>query len=996
MRCPNCSEENPPKARFCVGCGQALAPSAGQTSLQRILTLIFIDLVDSTKMAAERELEQYDSLLTRFHETVAEAIGEYGGTVLQLYGDGVLACFGLSEDSENSALSALAAGLAIVETLPRELNGAQARAGIHSGTVLCRIQDRGQLLPQVTGLDVNIAARVQSEAKAGGVATTEATLNFVERIARVDTTDLGTKRLKGVPEPLQLFQIERYEFADSQRPGDRLIERDDVIISLIEQPADASEWTVNVIVGEAGIGKSVLLEELERRLGNAYHHIHLSARLNLRHTPLFPVVEWLARALGYQHFPIGSDQSAQDLPDRLARLWPEVPAGSIPILESLLGLGPSSLYAHYAAAQVQDMYLNQLVDLVYRLTERQAVVLTFDDFHWADAASREFLDRLLERGALRASKAVITTRPYPQLMDYAKQRSFPIVRLNALSRQGALTLLLDSGFDDFAEAERDQILNLSEGNPLFLKTLLKLFVRDGSIAQRTTVLPPTIDATFQATINSFGDLKELLLTAAVIGRLFTTAELTYLIEDQSTLSDGLAALVRDGILVEAKNGWQFSHILLQETAYKMLPTSRQREFHKQFADALIKHEPKRVEELPELVADHYVASGESTHIASSCLQAGLSFLQRTSFERAEYYLRTAVKELEQSGDPRLLSALTSLAAAKVQRLGFAHPETVASYRNLENAISDAREHPLERVQALYHLFAQRIMSGNIRSGLPVLREMEGAAEPGDSLQDMLRLNNLCAYQLYSGRFTDALETSAAIESLYDPVEHGRTFLALGADPLVGALTAAANVYALRGQLNEASAAFEAAEAHVESIGAALLKPWVLIFTGSALSYTPGAIELALERISEGSRIADEQGAGFWSLNGRLWQSVIASELGRPEQAPSGMLTLIEQQQSIGIGLNRPLFFSVYAQDLHRQGDSKAALDLMVRACRQAAVTGQGQWTAEIWRKRAEICRDLGQTSEAHRCRRIALLYAERNDSAVWKDRCLDSLAPAVS
>ena len=223
---------------------------------------------------------------------------------------------------------------------------------------------------------------------------------------------------------------------------------------------------------------------------------------------------------------------------------------------------------------------------------------------------------------------------------------------------------------------------------------------------------------------------------------------------------------------------------------------------------------------------------------------------------------------------------------------------------------------------------------------------------------------------------------------YKREHHGTIFLDTGSDPLVGVCTAEANVYALRNQIDDAVASFEDARDHVEAIGAELQKPWVLIFTGSALVYTPGAEEVAQVRLVEGCDIADAQGSGFWSLNGRLWQSVVSSERGEPETGILELMALIEQQNAVGISLNRPLFLAVHAQDLHRRGKSKQARELIIQATRMAASFGQGQWVSEIWRKRANIQWDLNEPEQARRSWRIALAYAKRSKGSVWEDRCL--------
>ncbi|MGH7804371.1 MAG: adenylate/guanylate cyclase domain-containing protein, partial [Candidatus Binatia bacterium] len=287
IHCADCGTTNPSGARFCTHCGHALAKQGAEMALRRILTIVFIDLVGSTRMAASEDLEAYDGFLRRYHAISNRAIAAYGGTVLELHGDGVLACFGLSEDAENAALSAVAACLAIAKEVPRQLAPAEIRAGIHSGAVFCRVHASGELLPQISGLDVNVASRVQTAAKPGAVVISAATMDFVARIAKLEAVDLGPAELKGVPEPVVLYQVVDYVFDDSQQGARGLVERDDIVETLTATGPSA-ETTATVLEGPAGIGKSALVAEIARRLDPSFLRVALHARLNLRHTPLFP------------------------------------------------------------------------------------------------------------------------------------------------------------------------------------------------------------------------------------------------------------------------------------------------------------------------------------------------------------------------------------------------------------------------------------------------------------------------------------------------------------------------------------------------------------------------------------------------------------------------------------------------------------------------------------------------------------------------------------
>ncbi len=991
--CPSCTGDAPEGARFCPRCGAPLGGRAGGP-LRRILTLMFVDLVGSTKLAAENELERYDDILATYHGVASRTVHEFGGSILQLYGDGVLACFGLTDDAENAALSALLAARAVALAMPEAEPGMAVRVGIHSGTVMCRVEAGGEVLPQITGLDVNVASRIEGQAAPGGVVVSAATLDFVSRIARVEAHDLGPVKLKGVDAPMRLFEIGEAPPGPPQLAPEPLVEREQVVQALIASEPKGAH--VSVLVGHPGIGKSALLAEVARRLDNACLRVDLAARLNLRHTPLHPVAEWLAHALGFPRFPLDPAVRREDVAGRLRALLPGTDDARVDVVGDLLGLADAAtLQSRYAPPQLREMRIATLVEIVVELMEAGPTLLLVDDFHWVDEDTHAVLDRLLARGAPEGTRVILSSRPDGGLTEFAARHGLKVIRLEPLSAEGARALIGRTGPRSLAAEAAERVLVLAEGNPLFLRSLLDLLRRGGDPGGGAGGLPPTIAATFQGLVNSFGAARETALQAAVIGRGFTLEELSWLAGPDEDTGARITELAAAGLVERAAGGvCQFSHVLLQEAAYDMIPASRRREMHRRFAEALRANDPTRAAAVPEVAADHFIAAGDPTGIAGSAVEAGIGFLRRAGFERAVHYLRHAVDALDALGAaqgaealraPRL-GALTLLAAAKMQRFGFSHPDTLESYRALETAAHEAGGRGPERVQAHYGLFAHRIISGEVRASRHIVAEMVEAADPADPGQILLGEVNACALALYSGRLDDCLAASARAKALYDPAAHGLLFLSVGADPLISVLTAEANVVALRGGLDAARDLTGEATAHADALGAALQIPWIKNFNGSALLMA-GAIAEGEAMIDEGLELAREQGAAFWSLVGLMWKAVAASDRGAPETAPMPLPEVMARAAGIGVGLNRPLLRAVLATDLQRAGEAARAREAALSACRDAAVTGQGQWSAEIWRRAADVLAAQGDHEAAERRRIVARAYARRMGAVEAERRC---------
>ncbi len=173
------------------------ATGVGDKAERRILTICFVDLVASTEMAERLGLEDYDATLQGFHALTARVFAAFRGRVIQHYGDGVLACFGIDEGPEDAALTGLGCALAMVDTVSKDLPGCVARAGLHAGTFLCRVGAGDDGRPQLSGLDLNIAARVQGEAGPGKVMASDRFAGFVSRLAKLEVSETRSVRFKG-------------------------------------------------------------------------------------------------------------------------------------------------------------------------------------------------------------------------------------------------------------------------------------------------------------------------------------------------------------------------------------------------------------------------------------------------------------------------------------------------------------------------------------------------------------------------------------------------------------------------------------------------------------------------------------------------------------------------------------------------------------------------------------------------------------------------------
>ena len=942
MNCLACSEPLPQGAKFCANCGAEVVVDA-QNPEVRVLTIQFVDLVGSTAYASKSDLEDYDDTIAAFHTLVSDVVETYRGTVLQRYGDGVLSCFGLGQDGEDSAISAIAASLSITKSAPERLQGQNVRVGVDSGQVMCRVGQSGTLYPQLAGLHVNRAARLQEQAPTGGVVISGETQSFLSRLAELSITSRDNVLLKGIETPVDVIGVSGFTFLEQLDKGSTLLEREQDLDAMLGDGA-----TTFALIGPAGIGKSALLAEWERRL-DPTPVIRLDARANLRQSALFPVAEALRSELSLTH-----TSHPEDLGSALLRVNMNLDAVSLNLMAGVLGLSgvtPVPLTPEQQKARRIEL----MTDALRKLAEQNQAALAFDDFHWADEESTAVLRTLIDDPQF-TSRLIITSRPTPQIATLVDEAAIQQIDLRPLSDAAASEAL--SAYPDLTDARRQSIIAGAEGNPLFLLALAERARQMGSHADELP-LPPTIEATFQAIINGLGPLKEVVQCLSVLGRVIDPNQAQYVLPNRSTIEDELRVLTINGVLHQHRDGLTFDHILLRDAAYEMLPAKRRRALHLLFATQLREHDPAFCAKYPELMADHLLAAKAHDQIPAACVAAGIHMLMGANFDPAIKYLDLARLDMESQarGKPvtreEHLPILSLLASAKVQRLGFSHPSVLESYKDLETAVSTEKGSDRQRMIALYGLFAHRIISGDVNASAELVDQMRELAKDGSSELSVLWLVNKTAQRLYAGNFSDAKTSSDALKDLYRVEDHGMLFVEIGADPLASVLSADAHILIRDGDKDGALAAIEAAKTHLNAIGATTQLPWIHIF-GAQAFFEGGHMALAKSEVQAGIDIADEQRADFWSLVGRLWQSLFTFFDSDADDALAEFETYVGHAAAIGAQLNLPFYKAVMAKAAASLGDLERARTLIGESADLIDIRGEREWISQVDAISAEI------------------------------------------
>ncbi|HEY7507472.1 MAG TPA: adenylate/guanylate cyclase domain-containing protein, partial [Nitrososphaera sp.] len=373
---------------------------------RRQLTVMFCDLVDSTQLSSQLDPEEYRAVVRAYQQVGAEVIQRYDGHIAQYLGDGLLVYFGYPQSHEDDAQRAVYTGLGILNSL-QQLNmrleqergmRLALRIGIHTGLVVVGEIGEGSRQEQLAlGATPNVAARIQGLAEPNRVVISAATYRLVE--GYFACRSLGAQVLRGVSQPLPVYQVlqesgaqTRLEVA-STRGLTPLVGRESEVALLRErwEQVKAGQGHVVLLTGDAGIGKSRLVQVLKDHIANEPHtRWECRSSEYYQNTALFPLVDLFQRILRFE---------AHETPDaKLEKLAHALSQYRLPLEESvqlfapLLSLPiPEETYPplRLSPQRQRQKTLEALVALLLELAEYQPVLFILEDLHWTDPSTLE-------------------------------------------------------------------------------------------------------------------------------------------------------------------------------------------------------------------------------------------------------------------------------------------------------------------------------------------------------------------------------------------------------------------------------------------------------------------------------------------------------------------------------------------------------------------------------------------------------------------------------
>jgi class 3 adenylate cyclase/tetratricopeptide (TPR) repeat protein len=608
---------------------------------RRQVTVLFADIAGFTSLAEGRDPEEVHQIVDRCFEAITAEVHRFEGTINQYTGDGVMALFGAPIAHEDSARRALHAALGIqraMRDLGHEIEAHQGpairmRIGLNTGPVVVgRIGDDLRMDYTAVGDTTNIAARLQQAARPGSVLVSESTLRAVAGF--FETLDLGEQAVKGHA-PVRAHEVLRPRGRRSRL--DAAIERGltplvgrarelDILHERFRE-ARAGRGQVVFVAGEAGIGKSRLLLEFRRRLAEAGEDATWLEGQCVsfgQAIPFLPIVDQLRRNFGIEELD-GEPEIIAKVEHGMRRMGGlEM---HIPYVRYLLGVDPGDpkVTAIDAAAR-RARILEAVRALSLRGAQIRPIVFVFEDLHWVDTSTEEYLTDLMDAVASASILLVLTFR-IGYAPPFGSRSFYTTLSLHALSDDDALAMAGGVlGSTDLPREVGEALTAKAEGVPLFVEEVTKTLLDVGVLRRENggyrlvrrleeASIPDTIQGIIMARLDRLGeDGKRTVQLASVIGRQFLkrllgriaglTHELDGLLGELKTLE----IVYELGLLPEP--AYIFKHAVIQDVAYQSLLVQRRRDLHRAVGQAIEELYADRLADHYEELAHHF-AQGEA-------------------------------------------------------------------------------------------------------------------------------------------------------------------------------------------------------------------------------------------------------------------------------------------------------------------------------------------------------------------------------------------------
>ena len=953
---------------------QLLTTRSALEGERKQVTVLFCDLVDSSGLAQQVDLEAMHQVMDQVLRLLAAAVHRYEGTVNQYLGDGLMALFGAPIAQEDHAFRAIQAALAMQETISGYNSQLQRdygitvrlRVGLNTGLVVVgRIGDDLRMDYTAIGNTTNLAARVQSSAKPGTILITDATYRLIQAYVHVNA--LGPIEIKGQRQPVVVYEVigrqrwrSRLEIS-AERGLTALVgrQRELALLHACLARVQMGQGQVVGIVGEAGIGKARLLYEFRRTLGDK-HIIWLTGHCTAhsQSTPYGPILHILR-----ENFDIEEGDNALQVQAKLrqglSRLNPNL-TSLLPFLQALFTLpGAHDGLKHLDPKDKRQQIFEALYTLATSASQRQPQVLVHENLHWIDRTSEDCLARLVERLEDFPILVLTTHRPGYTVpwTDKPYYTQIALDDLTTVEAKRMVTTLLGTAPPTGLMA---LIQEKSGGNPAFIEEVFHAFLERGLLQRQGDVsawardaqmaFPETIQDLARARLDQLEEsVKRTVQTAAVIGREFSFHLLKDLCE--SPVQEHLETLKRMALIYESRFfpelAYRFKHAVTQDVAYQGLLGQRRQELHGAIGQAIEAAYVDNLDEQIAILAHHYA---HSTRHDKALAYARLAGDQADRLyapdEAAAYYAQALTLARAMPPSPQAQRAQVD-AALKLAAVDMGGREMDRNQENIEQALTlaEALQDEPYTAQAHYWLGRLHYARGNPHAAITHARKSLAIADRLDADALSAPPVNLMG-RVYWQLSDYAKSSQMMVRSTEQMHQLGNTIEEATAAGFAG------RVFGLMGEFDPALAYTERGLRLAQTTQSPFARAATHHYRGIVQAQR-GAWEQAIIAYQTARDIAQQAGDRFRVYTVNFWEGRAQTTSGNVDQGRILLEEGLAFATQIGTKFDLPHGKANLAACLLAQGDATAVPVLCQEAIDLAAETGDQFFKALAYRTRAE-------------------------------------------
>ena len=648
--------------------GPQSAGRAGSTAGERrVITVLFCDVANSTSMAEDFDPEEWAEVMSEAFGLLTAPIARYEGTIAKLMGDGLLALFGAPVGHEDDPRRAILAGLDMIAAmkpfsseLKQDLGvDFNVRIGINTGLVVVGNIGSDTIAEYTAmGDTVNVAARMEQTATPGSIQITEFTASQVS--GQFELEPIGGVSVKGKSDPVSSLRVVGVK--DDSTDGRKtshvaapLIGRDKELSRVLAaaDSAIAGKGQIVSIIGEAGLGKSRLLDELRAKWLASAPNAKWDFAEGIPYDASRPYS--LYQSFAKKTFGIGLDDTPEIIHQKVKNLIATGggPPEAVDLCSTTMERVIAARVLHDTTDYAAEVIKKDLYEVAYPglLATARTIptAIVFDDLQWSDEASAELTMHLLHTVEESSLLVVFAFRPERQspawkIKQFA-EANFPHryteIQLAPLDEQGTndlLDALLDIG--GLPDEVRRIIMRKTEGNPYFVEEVVRSLAEQGAINRTDSGLqwnesariadisiPDSLRALLMARMDRLdSQAKDTLQLASVIGRSFYHRVLHQISDTALVLDKHLSNLERVELIKEQMRQpeleYIFKHELARDAAYGTILLRRRRTLHRRVAEAMEEVFVGKIEEIAHRLAYHFSEAGDHQQALKYYLVAG--------------------------------------------------------------------------------------------------------------------------------------------------------------------------------------------------------------------------------------------------------------------------------------------------------------------------------------------------------------------------------------